>query len=175
MAISSITRPDDANYAFQINLDTAFAVATTIRWEIHPTAGAFPLALTTPLTGTLDFSTSDTSKMVSPVLTRNHPFPRDFEIQLYNVADDTLAFTSSEQRIAGDASLPDNSRSISGGGDQNVIGLGLSANNSIQKIRQLTRKVTSLCSISEINSRHIYLLKRTEQRGKIPINQMCSD
>ena len=128
MAISSITRPDGANYAFQINLDTAFAVATTIRWEIHPTAGAFPLALTTPLTGTLDFSTSETSKMVSPALTRNHPFPRDFEIQLYNVnvADDTLAFTSSEQRIAGDASLPDNSLSISGGGDQNVIGLGLS-------------------------------------------------
>ena len=128
MAISSITRSDGANYEFQINLDTAFAVATTIRWEIHPTAGAFPLALTAPLTGTLDFSTSETSKMVSPVLTRNHPFPRDFEIQLYNVnvADDTLAFTSSEQRIAGDASLPDNSLSISGGGDQNVIGLGLS-------------------------------------------------
>ena len=127
MAISSITRPDGANYAFQINLDTAFAEATTIRWEIHPTAGAFPLALKTPLTGTLDFSTSETSKMVSPpALTRNHPFPRDFEIQLYNDVDDTLAFTSSEQRIAGDASLPDNSRSISGGGDQNVIGLGLS-------------------------------------------------
>ena len=124
MAISSITRPDGANYEFQINLDTAFAEATTIRWEIHPTAGAFPLALTTPLTGTLDFSTSETSKIVSPALTRNHPFPRDFEIQLY--VDDTLAFTSSEQRIAGDASLPDNSRSISGGGDQNVIGLGLS-------------------------------------------------
>ena len=126
MAISSITRPDGANYAFQINLDTAFAVATTIRWEIHPTAGKFPLALATPLTGTLDFSTSETSKMVSPALTRNHPFPRDFEIQLYDDVDDTLAFTSSEQRIAGDASLPDNSRSISGGGDQNVIGLGLS-------------------------------------------------
>ena len=126
MAISSITRSDGANYAFQINLDTAFAEATTIRWEIHPTAGKFPLALTAPLIGTLDFSTSETSKMVSPALTRNHPFPRDFEIQLYNVADDTLAFTSSEQRIAGDASLPDNSRSISGGGDQNVIGLGLS-------------------------------------------------
>ena len=126
MAISSITRSDGANYAFQINLDTAFAEATTIRWEIHPTAGAFPLALATPLTGTLDFSTSETSKMVSPALTRNHPFPRDFEIQLYNDVDDTLAFTSSEQRIAGDASLPDNSRSISGGGDQNVIGLGLS-------------------------------------------------
>ena len=124
MTISSITRPDGANYEFQINLDTAFAEATTIRWEIHPTAGAFPLALTTPLTGTLDFSTSETSKIVSPALTRNHPFPRDFEIQLY--VDDTLAFTSSEQRIAGDASLPDNSRSISGGGDQNVIGLGLS-------------------------------------------------
>ena len=126
MAISSITRSDGASYAFQINLDTAFAEATTIRWEIHPTAGAFPLALTTPLTGTLDFSTSETSKMVSPALTRNHPFPRDFEIQLYNDVDDTLAFTSSEQRIAGDASLPENSRSISGGGDQNVIGLGLS-------------------------------------------------
>ena len=126
MAISSITRSDGASYAFQINLDTAFAEATTIRWEIHPTAGKFPLALTAPLTGTLDFSTSETSKIVSPALTRNHPFPRDFEIQLYNVADDTLAFTSSEQRIAGDASLPDNSRSISGGGDQNVIGLGLS-------------------------------------------------
>ena len=126
MAISSITRSDGASYAFQINLDTAFAEATTIRWEIHPTAGKFPLALTAPLTGTLDFSTSETSKMVSPPLTRNHPFPRDFEIQLYNDVDDTLAFTSSEQRIAGDASLPENSRSISGGGDQNVIGLGLS-------------------------------------------------
>ena len=126
MAISGITRSDGANYEFQINLDTAFAEATTIRWEIHPTAGAFPLALATPLTGTLDFSTSETSKMVRPLLTRNHPFPRDFEIQLYNDVDDTLAFTSSEQRIAGDASLPDNSRSISGGGDQNVIGLGLS-------------------------------------------------
>ena len=31
-----------------------------------------------------------------------------------------------EQRIAGDASLPAHSRSLSGGGDQNVIGLGLS-------------------------------------------------
>ena len=124
----TITRLSDASYDFTINLDAAFAVATTIRWEIHPTQGEFPLALTTPWTGTVAFDTSQTNQLVTAAITRNHKFLRDFEIRLYDVADNanTPLFTSDAQSIAGDSTLPDRSRSLSGGSDQNVIGLGLS-------------------------------------------------
>ena len=124
----TITRPNAASYDFTINLDAAFAVATTIRWEIHPTQGEFPLALTTPWTGTVAFDTSQTNQLVTAAITRNHKFLRDFEIRLYDVADNanTPLFTSDAQSIAGDSTLPDRSRSLSGGSDQNVIGLGLS-------------------------------------------------
>ena len=124
----TITRPNAASYDFTINLDAAFAVATTIRWEIHPTRGEFPLALTTPWTGTVAFDTSQTNQLVTAAITRNHKFLRDFEIRLYDVADNanTPLFTSDAQSIAGDSTLPDRSRSLSGGSDQNVIGLGLS-------------------------------------------------
>ena len=124
----TITRPNAASYDFTINLDAAFAVAMTIRWEIHPTQGEFPLALTTPWTGTVAFDTSQTNQLVTAAITRNHKFLRDFEIRLYDVADNanTPLFTSDAQSIAGDSTLPDRSRSLSGGSDQNVIGLGLS-------------------------------------------------
>ena len=123
----TITRQNDASYDFTINLDAAFATATTIRWEIHPTEGKFPLALTAPVTGTVAFSTTDTSQSASPQITRNHKFPRDFEIRLYNAADNTLRHTSDAQNIAGDATLA-GVESLDGGGgdDKNIIGLGAS-------------------------------------------------
>ena len=124
----TITRPNDASYDFTIELDTAFATATTIRWEIHPTEGKFPLALTAPVTGTVDFSTSDRSQSASPPITRNHKFPRDFEIRLYNDGTDALLDTSEAQSIAGDSTLADISIGLDGGGDQNVFGLGFSDN-----------------------------------------------
>ena len=124
----TITRPNDASYDFTIGLDAAFATATTIRWEIHPTEGKFPLALTAPVTGTVAFSTTDTSQSASPQITRNHKFPRDFEIRLYNAADNTLRHTSDAQSIAGDSTLADISIGLDGGGDQNVFGLGFSDN-----------------------------------------------
>ena len=123
----TITRQNDASYDFTINLDAAFATATTIRWEIHPTEGKFPLALTAPVTGTVAFSTTDTSQSASPQITRNHIFPRDFEIRLYNAADNTLRHTSDAQNIAGDSTLA-GVESLDGGGgdDKNIIGLGAS-------------------------------------------------
>ena len=123
----TITRLSDASYDFTINLDAAFSVATTIRWEIHPTAGKFPLTLTTPVTGTVDFSTTDTtSPLASPQIPRNHKFPRDFEIQLYNDDTDALLFTSDAQSIAGDSTLVGGNFVLLGGGDENVVGLGSS-------------------------------------------------
>ena len=123
----TITRANDASYDFTIGLDAAFATATTIRWEIHPTEGKFPLALTAPVTGTVAFSTTDTSQSASPQITRNHKFPRDFEIRLYNAADNTLRHTSDAQNIAGDSTLA-GVESLDGGGgdDKNIIGLGAS-------------------------------------------------
>ena len=55
----TITRANDASYDFTINLDAAFAVATTIRWEIVPTEGEFPSA---SFSGTIDFDTSQTEQ-----------------------------------------------------------------------------------------------------------------
>ena len=123
----TITRPNDASYDFTIGLDAAFATTTTIRWEIHPTEGKFPLALTAPVTGTVDFSTTDTSKSASPPITRNHKFPRDFEIRLYNDDTNALLHTSDAQSVAGDATLA-GVESLDGGGgdDKNIIGLGAS-------------------------------------------------
>ena len=120
----TITRNSQASYDFTINLDTAFSVATTIRWEIVPIAGAFPLALTAPVTGTVDFSTSDRSQTASPPITRNHKFPRDFEIRLYNNVDNTLLHTSEAQSIAGDSAAVSGDWILNGGSDKNVIGLG---------------------------------------------------
>ena len=120
----TITRNSQASYDFTINLDTAFSVATTIRWEIVPIAGAFPLALTAPVTGTVDFSTSDRSQTASPPITRNHRFPRDFEIRLYNDDTDALLSTSDEQSIAGNSAVASGDWILNGGVDKNVIGLG---------------------------------------------------
>ena len=123
----TIIRLNAASYDFTIGLDAAFATTTTIRWEIHPTAGKFPLALTAPVTGTVVFSTTDTSQSASPPITRNHRFPRDFEIRLYNAAGDTLLSTSDEQSIAGDSTLVGVKRlSRTSGDDKNIIGLGAS-------------------------------------------------
>ena len=119
----TITRPNDASYDFTINLDTAFAVATTIRWEIVPTEGEFPSA---SFSGTIDFDTSQTEQRVPTGITRNHIFPRDFEIRLYDDADNTntpLA-TSDAQNIAGDETLVGGNLVFAGGNDDNVLGLG---------------------------------------------------
>ena len=123
----TITRNSQASYDFTINLDTAFSVATTIRWEIVPIAGAFPLALTAPVTGTVDFSTTATTQSASPQIPRNHKFPRDFEIRLYRVVESTedeLLFTLEEQSIAGDLTATSGDWILNGGVDKNVIGLG---------------------------------------------------
>ena len=130
----TITRLNAASYDFTIGLDAAFAETTTIRWEIVPVAGKFPSAT---WTGTVDFSTSEDSKSVSPPITRNHIFPRDFEIRLYRVVgqddsasdetDDEFLFTSEAQSIAGDSTLAGAERLDRGGGnDKNIIGLGAS-------------------------------------------------
>ena len=117
----TITRLNDASYDFDIELDTAFAVATTIRWEIVPIAGMLPSAT---LIDTVEFTTTQTEQRVSPPATRSHKFPRDFEIRLYNDADDTLLFTLEEQSIAGDLGAASGDWILNGGVDKNVIGLG---------------------------------------------------
>ena len=119
----TITRANDASYDFTINLDTAFAVATTIRWEIHPTEGEFPSA---SFSGTIDFDTSQTEQRVSTGIIRNHIFPRDFEIRLYDDADNTNTplHTSGAQSVAGDSNLVGGNLVFAGGNDDNVLGLG---------------------------------------------------
>ena len=117
----TITRPNAASYDFDIELDTAFATATTIRWEIVPVAGMLPSAT---LIDTVEFTTTQTEQRVSPPATRSHKFPRDFEIRLYNDADDTLLFTLEEQSIAGDLGAASGDWILNGGVDKNVIGLG---------------------------------------------------
>ncbi len=120
----TIIRNNQASYDFTINLDAAFAVATTIRWEIVPIAGKFPSA---PFSGTIDFNTTQTLQTVPTGITRNHIFPRDFEIRLYNDGTNTLLHTSDAQSVAGDATLA-GVESLDGGGgdDKNIIGLGAS-------------------------------------------------
>ena len=119
----TITRANDASYDFTINLDTAFAVATTIRWEIVPTEGEFPSA---SFSGTIDFDTSQTEQRVSTGIIRNHIFPRDFEIRLYDDADNTNTplHTSGAQSVAGDSTLVGGNLVFAGGNDDNVLGLG---------------------------------------------------
>ena len=120
----TITRQNDASYDFTINLDAAFATATTIRWEIVPVAGKFPSA---SFSGTVDFNTSQTTQTVPTGITRNHIFPRDFEIRLYNDGTNALPHTSDAQSVAGDATLAGTERLDGGGGDdKNIIGLGAS-------------------------------------------------
>ena len=119
----TITRANDASYDFTIGLDAAFAVATTIRWEIVPTEGEFPSA---HFSGTIDFDTTQTTQAVTTGIIRNHIFPRDFEIRLYDDADNTntpLA-TSDAQSIAGDETLVGGNLVFAGGNDNNVLGLG---------------------------------------------------
>ena len=119
----TITRANDASYDFTINLDAAFATATTIRWEIVPTEGEFPSA---SFSGTIDFDTSQTEQRVSTGITRNHIFPRDFEIRLYDDADNTNTplHTSGAQSVAGDSNLVGGNLVFAGGNDDNVLGLG---------------------------------------------------
>ena len=119
----TITRPNDASYDFTINLDAAFAVATTIRWEIHPTEGEFPSA---SFSGTVDFDTTQTEQRVPTGIIRNHIFPRDFEIRLYDDADNTNTplHTSGAQSVAGDSNLVGGNLVFAGGNDDNVLGLG---------------------------------------------------
>ena len=119
----TITRPNDASYDFTINLDAAFATATTIRWEIVPTEGEFPSA---SFSGTIDFDTSQTEQRVPTGIIRNHIFPRDFEIRLYDDADNTNTplHTSGAQSVAGDSNLVGGNLVFAGGNDDNVLGLG---------------------------------------------------
>ena len=119
----TITRANDASYDFTINLDAAFATATTIRWEIVPTEGEFPSA---SFSGTIDFDTSQTEQRVSTGIIRNHIFPRDFEIRLYDDADNTNTplHTSGAQSVAGDSNLVGGNLVFAGGNDDNVLGLG---------------------------------------------------
>ena len=119
----TITRANDASYDFTINLDAAFAVATTIRWEIVPTEGEFPSA---SFSGTIDFDTSQTEQRVPTGIIRNHIFPRDFEIRLYDDADNTNTplHTSGAQSVAGDSNLVGGNLVFAGGNDDNVLGLG---------------------------------------------------
>ena len=119
----TITRANDASYDFTINLDAAFATATTIRWEIVPTEGEFPSA---SFSGTIDFDTSQTEQRVPTGIIRNHIFPRDFEIRLYDDADNTNTplHTSGAQSVAGDSTLVGGNLVFAGGNDDNVLGLG---------------------------------------------------
>ena len=119
----TITRANDASYDFTINLDAAFAVAKTIRWEIHPTEGEFP---STSFSGTIDFDTTQTEQRVPTGIIRNHIFPRDFEIRLYDDADNTNTplHTSGAQSVAGDSNLVGGNLVFAGGNDDNVLGLG---------------------------------------------------
>ena len=119
----TITRPNDASYDFTIGLDAAFSAATTIRWEIVPVAGKFPSA---SFSGTIDFNTSQTTQTVPTGITRNHIFPRDFEIRLYNDGTNALLHTSDAQSVAGDSNLGMERLDRGGGNDKNIIGLGAS-------------------------------------------------
>ena len=119
----TITRTNDASYDFTIGLDAPLGAATTIRWEIVPTEGEFPSA---SFSGTIDFDTTQTTQAVTTGIIRNHIFPRDFEIRLYDDADNTntpLA-TSDAQNIAGDSTLVGGNLVFAGGNDDNVLGLG---------------------------------------------------
>ena len=119
----TITRANDASYDFTIGLDAPLGAATTIRWEIVPTEGEFPSA---SFSGTIDFDTTQTTQAVTTGIIRNHIFPRDFEIRLYDDADNTntpLA-TSDAQSIAGDSTLVGGNLVFAGGNDDNVLGLG---------------------------------------------------
>ena len=119
----TIIRTNDASYDFTINLDAPFGVATTIRWEIVPTEGEFPSA---SFSGTIDFDTSQTEQRVPTGIIRNHIFPRDFEIRLYDDADNTNTplHTSGAQNIAGDETLVGGNLVFTGGSNNNVLGLG---------------------------------------------------
>ena len=119
----TIIRTNDASYDFTINLDAAFAETTTIRWEIVPIAGKFPSGL---WTGTIDFNTSQTTQTVPTGIARNHRFPREFEIRLYNDGTNALLHTSEAQSIAGNSNLSMERVSRGGGDDKNIIGLGSS-------------------------------------------------
>ena len=126
MAMFSIVRTDSTIYDFTINLDMAFGVETAIRWEIVP-IGALPVALPTPLTGTATFSANQMSMDIDAGAdpTRNHKFPRDFEIRLYMGADTTPTFTEAAS-LGARTGIADNDLTLFGNGDKNIVGLGFS-------------------------------------------------
>ena len=138
MTTFSIVRTEDGtSYGFSIVPDGALPADITVRWEIVP-IGALPIALTAPVTGTVDFTSGATAGIpITPSApVGNRRYSRDFEIRLYKVVgdpdstangetDDELLFTKSE-RLGANSSIVDDGISLSGGIDKNVIGLGFS-------------------------------------------------
>ena len=124
--IISIDRQDSTSYDFTINLDAAFGVATTIRWAIVP-IGELPVILSTPISGEVEFGSSATTEMINVGVTptRQHQNPRDFEIRLYREGETDPFFTEAAF-LAGDSTLSEDTRLLSGRGDNNVVGLGFS-------------------------------------------------
>ena len=138
MTTFSIVRTEDGTiYDFTINPVGALPADITVRWEIVP-IGALPIALTAPLTGTVDFTSGATAGIpITPSApVGNRRYSRDFEIRLYKVVgdpdstangetDDELLFTKSE-RLGANSSIVEGSISLSGGDDKNAVGLGFS-------------------------------------------------
>ena len=138
MTTFSIVRTEDGTiYDFTINPVGALPADITVRWEIVP-IGALPIALTAPVTGTVDFTSGATAGIpITPSApVGNRRYSRDFEIRLYKVVgdpdstangetDDELLFTKSE-RLGANSSIVEGSISLSGGDDKNAVGLGFS-------------------------------------------------